>query len=75
MRRIGFVIVGLGALGALLAAGAVVWRRNPRLGSGIVNAVVAPETLMAPPLACTLLTVSKERIVSKSQMTLPSVVE
>jgi hypothetical protein len=45
MRRIRFVIVGLGALGALLAAGAVVWRRNPRLGSGIVNAVVNPRMI------------------------------
>jgi deazaflavin-dependent oxidoreductase (nitroreductase family) len=45
MRRIRFVIVGLGALGTLLAAAVVVWRRNPRLGSGIVNAVVNPRMI------------------------------
>jgi len=45
MRRIRFVILGLGACGALLAAGVVLWRRNPRLGSGVVNAVVNPRMI------------------------------
>jgi hypothetical protein len=45
MRRIRFVIVGLGALGALVVAGAVAWRRNRRLGSGIVNSVVNPRMI------------------------------
>ena len=36
----GFVIVGAPAV-----AGAIAWRRNPRLGSGLVNAVVNPRLL------------------------------
>lgn len=39
MRKIVLLIA---ALGAALGAGLVVWRRDPRIGSGLVNTVVNP---------------------------------
>ena len=42
MRRILVVIGGLGALGGLGVGGVLAWRRNPRIGTHFVNAVVNP---------------------------------
>ncbi len=45
MRRfVGIIAVGA-ALGATAGVAIVVWRRNPRLGSGFVNSVVNPSLL------------------------------
>jgi deazaflavin-dependent oxidoreductase (nitroreductase family) len=45
MRRILALVGVAAALGALVAGAVVAWRRNPRIGSGTMNAVVNPVLL------------------------------
>jgi deazaflavin-dependent oxidoreductase (nitroreductase family) len=40
-----FVIAALCVIGALVVTGVALWRRNPRLGSGVVNAIVNPRLM------------------------------
>jgi hypothetical protein len=42
MRDIRFIVVALGTVGAVGTVGVDLWRRKPRLGSRVVNAVVNP---------------------------------
>jgi deazaflavin-dependent oxidoreductase (nitroreductase family) len=45
MPRTRLFVAALGAVGALVATGVAMWRRNPRLGSGVVNAIVNPRLM------------------------------
>lgn len=42
MRKLTLLFTAAGAIVALLVAGILVWRRNPRMGTAFVNSVVNP---------------------------------